>query len=181
MYEQKNDVLFNHLSWWAGNGMDTNEYLVARVGEMHLGIYCRDVKNVYSQRIRLVRLFYQGRIFRGIARVNDQIMQVIDLRRRIGMEERMDGDRLTLISVQTDVSNILAVVVDEIIGMKSIHSEQIHPHQGHLNNTRDNVNLLFPMVAVTNNKDGDLIHILDSTYIDKLEPITEDAGDLELF
>ena len=160
---------------------DTNEYLVAKVGDMKLGIYCRDVKNVYAQRIKLVRLFYQGHIFRGIARVNDKLMQVIDLRRRIGMPDNMQDEFLTLISVQTDVSKLLAVVVDEIIGMKSITSEQLHAHQGNLNNSRDNVNLLFPMVAVLDDKGGELIHILDSTYIDKLEPIAEDAGDLEFF
>lgn len=161
--------------------MDTDEYLVARVGDMHLGIYCRDVKNVYAQRINLVRLFYQGRIFRGIAEVNGQVMQVIDLRRRIGMQEREPGSFMTLISVQTDMSNVLAIVVDEIIGMKHIAQAQMHGHHEQLNNRRDNVNLLFPMVAVMDDKGGDLIHILDSTYIDKLEPITEDAGDLELF
>ncbi len=169
--------------------MDTDEYLVARVGELKLGIYCRDVKNVYAQRINLVRLFYQGRIFRGIAEVNGQVMQVIDLRRRIGMQEKDPGELMTLISVQTDMSKVLAIVVDEIIGMKCITQAQLHAHHEQLNNSQDNVNLLFPMVAVmSDEKDGpmggkmsELIHVLDSTYIDKLEPITEDAGDLEFF
>ncbi len=159
--------------------MDTDEYLVARVGGIKLGIYCRDVKNVYSQKLKLVKLFYQGRIFRGITRINGQVMQIIDLRRRIGMADRLDEEHLTVISFQTDMSNTIAVVVDEIEGMRTINQEQLKSHSSNLNNSQDNVDLLFPMIAVLD--DGQLVHLLDSTYLDKLEPILEEAGDLELF
>jgi len=168
--------LFNRVT---RNMKDTDEYLIAQVGGIQLGIYCRDVKNVYSQNMKLVRLFYQDQIFRGIARINGQIMQIIDLRRRINMDAESESECLTVISFQTEMAKTIAMVVDHIDGMKTIRQEQLCSQNANLNNARDNINLLFPMVAVM--EDGRLIHLLDSTYLDKLEPISEEAGDLEFF
>lgn len=168
--------------------MDKSEYLIARVGHFKLGVYCRDVENVYSDKIRLFRLFYQGGFFRGLTVLNNQVMQVLDLRRRIGMEEREKTEQMTLISFNTGAKNRLAVVVDEIIGMKRVTSDCIRKNDKSLNNRKNNIDLLFPMVAVMtdgvrngNQKDDGLIHLLDSTYLEKHEPIIEDAGELELF
>lgn len=159
--------------------MITDEYLVARIGDLYFGIYCRDVKNVYSQRLKLSRLHYQSHIFRGITHINGEMLQVLDLRRRIGMSSQEDSEVLTMISFQTDLSNLFAIVVDQIVGLKRLPKESLMNHPGHMNNTNANVNLLFPMVALMD--DGSMIHLLDSTYLEKTEPIQEEAGDLEFF
>jgi len=160
--------------------MNNDEYLVARIGRLYFGIYCRDVKNVYTQRFRMSRLHYQSHIFRGVTHINGDLVQVIDLRRRIQMESEGEPDEvMTMISFQTDMSNMYAVVVDQIVGLKYLPKECASPHPGHLNNTHANINLLFPMIAILD--DGMMIHLLDSTYLEKTEPIEEEAGDLELF
>lgn len=159
--------------------MITDEYLVARIGGLHFGIYCRDVKNVYSQQFKLARLHYQRSIFRGVTHVNGELMQIIDLRRRIGMRQEVEPEMLTVISFQTDMSNLYAVIVDQIIGLKRLPKESLLAHPGHLNNQHANINLLFPMVAIL--ESGQMIHLLDSTYLEKTEPIKEEAGDLEFF
>lgn len=119
--------------------------------------------------------------------LNKQVMQVLDLRRRIGMAEREKEDKMTLITFNTGTEKRLAVVVDEIIGMKSITMDQIRKNDKSLGNRQQNIDLLFPMIAVMNdgrrqaNKDDGLIHLLDSTYLEKHEPIIEDSGELEFF
>ena len=161
--------------------MNTEEYLIARIGTMKLGIYCRDLLNVYSERIKLVKIFQQGRMYRGIARINNTVMQVIDLRRRIGMPdaEETPDQKLTLISFQPSMTTTVAIVVDEIIGMRSISTEHLQTPMRNVSNDQGNVHLLFPSVAMMS--DGELIHLLDATYITKTEPIIDDAGELELF
>lgn len=168
--------------------MDKNEYLIARVGNIKVGAYCRDVENVYSTEIRLHKLFYQNGFVRGLTVLNNQIMQVLDLRRRIGMAEREKTDFMNLISFNTGAKNRLAVVVDEIIGMQSVASDCIRKNDDTLGHRKHNIDLLFPMVAVMNDgslkggsKDDGLIHLLDATYLEKHEPIIDDAGELELF
>lgn len=167
--------------------MEKSEYLVARVGNIKLGAYCRDIENVYCDKIRLHRLFYQGGYFRGLTVLNNQVMQVLDLRRRIGMADREKTDKMTLITFNTGAGIRLAVVVDEIIGMKTITNDLIRKNDNSLSNRQNNIDLLFPMIAVMNdgrnkqNSEDSLIHLLDSTYLEKHEPIIEDSGELELF
>ena len=167
--------------------MDKSEYLIARVGNIKLGAYCRDVDNVYCDQFKLYRLFCQGGYFRGLTILNKQVMQVLDLRRRIGLAEREKVDKMTLITFNTGAGIRLAVVVDEIIGMQSIPTDLIRKNDKSLSNRRDNIDLLFPMIAVMNDgrnkqsSDDGLIHILDATYLEKHEPLIEDSGELELF
>ena len=164
--------------------MDKNEYLVARVGCIKIAVYCRDVENVYSGNYSLVKLFYQGDFFRGLTTINGRIMQVLDLRRRIGMEERLKGQHLTMVSFNTGGKNSIAVVVDEIVGMQRIDDNSIRKNEKHFENRAANIGLLFPTVAMMPSHFGagdELIHILDSTYLEKTEKVHEDAGELELF
>lgn len=164
--------------------MDKNEYLVARVGHIKVAVYCRDVENVYSGNYSLVKLFYQGDFFRGLTTINGKIMQVLDLRRRIGMEERLKSQQLTMVSFNTGGDNSIAVVVDEIIGMQRIYSDSICKNEKHFDKRAANIGLLFPTVAMMSAESGvsdELIHILDSTYLEKTESVHEDAGELELF
>lgn len=166
--------------------MDTNDYLIARIGQIKLGVYCRDVENVYSENIRLYKIFQDGGFFRGVTLLNKKIMQVLDLRRRIGMEDREKADLMNLISFNTGGQNRLAVIVDEIIGMKVIAVDVIRKNDKSLSHRKDNIDLLFPLVAVlhdggNSHEDDGLIHLLDATYLEKIEPIEEDSGELELF
>tara|TARA_R110000850_G_scaffold207927_1_gene334029 strand:+ start:104 stop:613 length:510 start_codon:yes stop_codon:yes gene_type:complete len=169
--------------------MDNNEYLIARVGRIKLGVYCRDVENVYSDRIRLYRIFYQEGFLRGLTILNNSVLQVLDLRRRIGMEDRSISELVTLITFNTGFEKRLAVIVDEIIGMKLVDSDCIRKNDKFLNNRRANIDLLFPMIAVLNDgcrednmQDDGLIYLLDATYLEKHEPVViEDSGELELF
>jgi len=159
--------------------MDIDEYLVARIDNIKFGVYCRDVLNVYAQPVTLAKLSTKNSFFRGVAKINDTFMQVIDLRRRIGLEDAETKEQLTLISFQTDMSHTIAVVVDEIVGMKRIATEQLQRPKMNACTSRQNINLLFPMIALMDN--GDMIYLLDSTYIEKTEPVLEEAGDLEFF
>jgi len=161
--------------------MDKSEYLIARVGHLNLGVYCRDVQNVYTEKVKLVKLFYQGDIFRGVASIGGTVMQVIDLRRRIGMDldSEPQTEFLTLISFKTEVSKTIAVVVDEIIGLQRVSMNSIQKNDHILGESVGNIDLLFPMIAKIGK--GEFLHLLDSTYLDKTEPLVEESSELELF
>ena len=169
--------------------MDNNEYLIARIGQIKIGVYCRDVENVYSDRIRLFRIFYQDGFLCGLTILNNSVLQVLDLRRRIGMEARAISEQVNLFTFNTGCEKRLAVIVDEIIGMTLVGSDCIRKNDKFLNNRKANIDLLFPMIAVLNDgsqqvkmKDNGLIYLLDATYLEKHEPVViEDSGELELF
>ncbi|MFT7185799.1 MAG: chemotaxis signal transduction protein [Pseudohongiellaceae bacterium] len=161
--------------------MDKGEYLIARIGGFKLGVYCRDVQNVYTENIKLVKLFYQGDIFHGVASIGGTVMQVIDLRERIGM--RLEGEPkaglLTLICFKTDMLKTIAVIVDEIIGLQEVAMNAIQTNEHLLSQGIGNIDLLFPQIAKIGH--GEFLHLLDSTYLDKTEPLVEESSELELF
>ena len=100
------------------------------------------------------------------------------------MEQRLKGEKLTMVCFNTGGANSLAVVVDDIIGMRRIDSDSIVKNEKHFEKRAENIGLLFPTLALVpcpRSKSEELIHIIDSTYLDKVDPITEDAGELELF
>lgn len=159
--------------------MDTEEFLIARIGRIKLGINCHDVLNVYRQAIKIAAMIDQKAIFLGITTIANEIMPVIDLRIRAGVEATHNQSIRNIITFQTSLTKKFAVIVDEIVGMQAITLKHLQTTNRDLRNQKENLNLLFPLVAI--NSDGSLLHILDSTYLDKLDPIPQESGDLELF
>ena len=164
--------------------MNKTEYLIARVGRMKFGVYCRDVENVFTGQVNLVKLFYQDSMFRGLITINGKLMQVLDLRKRIGLTSNSSVE-LTLVTFNIGADTVIAVVVDEIIGLQRVLTSCIHKNDDFYEHRLKNIGLLFPMVAnvpcLNNPETNELIHLIDSTYLNKTEPIVEESGELELF
>jgi chemotaxis signal transduction protein len=157
-----------------------DDYLIARVENLYFGVFCRDVKRVYNQSVKIVPICRDSDIFRGIAHINSETLNLIDLRRRIGLQPNAEIGHHTLIGMQTSMQNKYAVLVDEIIGLRSIKQGQMIQSKSEFNNKSRNVHLLFPQIATMD--DRKMIHLLDSTYLDKTESVNEEScGALEMF
>ena len=160
--------------------MLAEKYLIAKVNSFNFGVYCKDVTNVYSQKIKITRIMEQGSIYLGIIRFNNTIMKVIDLKSRLGFTPMERKEKYTFITFKTSNTETIALIVDEITGMKDIAPGEMTSDHLTSNNVKMNINLLFPKIYVK--KNGEMIHIIDSTYLDKTEKIDmEESGELEFF
>jgi len=161
--------------------MNGKEYLISRVANLHIGVYCRDVCNIFCKEIRITKMFYQNDLYIGVAKINDHIVNIIDFERRIGEPSRTYSGltKENIIVFQTSVDQQLGLIVDQIIGLKMIEHEDIVKSSNNFNNHQENIHLLFPDIAKT--PDGKLIHLMDVTYLGNTEPVPEDSGDLEFF
>ena len=155
------------------------EYLIASIGKIKIGIDCHDILNVYRQALKITPVTNQDPIYIGITSLAGNTLPVIDLRIRARLEPAAAADIHNIITFQTSMTLQLAILVDEIIGMENIDLNNTQKANSNLHNKNYNLNLLFPSIAIL--KDNSLLHIMDSTYLDKLEPIAEDSGELELF
>lgn len=159
---------------------EENEYLIIRSGRVKFGLYAKDIFNVYNDVPKIRPLARQGDMYAGITLINDKIVRVIDFKKRLAMNSfSATGDELKrMIVFHTSLEDFLGILVDEIIGFRTILQDEMVKHD--LKNTRMNMNLLLPRVAKS--EDNSLIMIIDTTYIDKIEPIVEeDSGGLEFF
>jgi chemotaxis signal transduction protein len=155
------------------------EYLIASIGKIKIGIECHDIRNVYRQALKITPVSNQDPIYIGITSLAGSTLPVIDLRIRARLEPAAATALHNIITFQTSMTLQLAILVDEIIGMEGINLDNTQKANSNLHNKNYNLNLLFPSVAIL--KDKSLLHIMDSTYLDKLEPIAEDSGELEMF
>jgi chemotaxis signal transduction protein len=162
----------------------TNEiYLIAEIDNLLIGCHCKDVLNVYTEEIKITRMFYQTEFFMGVTRINNETMHVLDFRKRIGMPStkiQRNDKKVSLITFETSVKQYVALIVDHILGLEPVADEKMVKHDGTFGHAALNIDLLFPVVATRG--DGSMIHILDVTYLEKTQPIEDDdCGELELF
>lgn len=155
------------------------EYLIALIGKIKIGIDCHDILNVYRQKLKITPVANQHPIYVGITSLASQTLPVIDLRKRVNMQSAAESNIHHIITFQTSMTRRLAILVDDILGMESLNLDATKKANSNLHNQQSNLNLLFPTVAII--KDKSLLHIMDSTYLDNLEPVAEDSGGLELF
>lgn len=155
------------------------EYLIASIGKIKIGIDCHDILNVYRQHLKILPITNQHPIYIGIISLANKTLPVIDLRKRANLQPNSAAHIQNIITFQTGTTRCLAVLVDEILGMESLNPSNIQHANSNLHNQQSNLNLLFPGIAIL--KDQSILYIMDSTYLDKLEAVAEDSGELELF
>ncbi len=64
---------------------DKDEYLVIRAGRQKFGLYAKDIYNVYNFIPQIRPLPQQTEIYVGITSINNQLVSVIDFKKRLAM------------------------------------------------------------------------------------------------
>ncbi len=155
------------------------EYLIGHIGSIIVGFSSQDVSGVFNNDVKIHPLVHQSDIYLGICQIHKKTMQVIDLRKRLRLRSAQQ-DHLTsqhIVTFETGLS--IALVVDIIDGLKRIETESIERFTGTIGHDM-NIDLLFPNIGKL--ADGKIVHLMDATYLDKIDPISnDDSGELELF
>lgn len=156
------------------------EYLAADIGPIHIAASCRDVLGVYHENLELSHARAENSTFPGVAMIANQLMSILDLRSRSGLTTEQISGPQHIISFQTSMAKTYAVIVDHIDGLKSFSDGNMFVGNKNLANQYQNLNLnlLFPKIAI--DEQSIIYHILDTTYLDKLDPIAEQSGELEM-
>ena len=165
--------------------MSANDCLIAKIGCCYIGMYSNDVGNVYYDFPKVTRLPGQNNTYYGLVRINDINIPILNFKERVGiLNSKMDkidyqDYKPAIITFRTGVHQRIGILIDKIIGFEKIDDDQICKSNNNLQNKQKNINLLLPLVA--RRSDGSLLHILDVSYLEKVEEIAEEASELELF
>ena len=156
------------------------EYLISKVGNITIGLHCKDVTNVYTQQLKITKLFYLQDIYLGITTIKNSIVHIVDFSKRILIDSQASAKGSTernIIMFHTSLEKNIAILVDHIIGLKPISSNSIVKSSSNFNNKQKNIHLLFPYVAKMS--DGKLIYLMDVTYVDFIDAIEDNDGELD--
>ena len=103
--------------------VDSQKYLIFMAGHLKLGVVAEDVVEILNNQVITYLPMMPGFI-RGIINMRGQMIPILDVRARLGMEPR-EEDSLVVVLNLGDVQ--LGILVDAVDQMLDIPKANIHP------------------------------------------------------
>ena len=103
--------------------VDSQKYLIFMAGHLKLGVVAEDVVEILNNQL-ITYLPMLPDFIRGIINMRGQMIPILDIRARLGMEPQ-EGDDLVVVINLGDVQ--LGILVDGVDQMLDIPKNNIHP------------------------------------------------------
>ena len=105
------------------DAVDSQKYLIFMAGHLKLGVVAEDVVEILNNQV-ITYLPMLPDFIRGIINMRGQMIPILDIRARLGMEPQ-EGDDLVVVINLGDVQ--LGILVDGVDQMLDIPKNNIHP------------------------------------------------------
>ena len=105
------------------DAVDSQKYLIFMAGHLKLGVVAEDVVEILNNQV-ITYLPMVPDFIRGIINMRGQMIPILDIRARLGMEPQ-EGDDLVVVINLDDVQ--LGILVDGVDQMLDIPKNNIHP------------------------------------------------------
>ena len=105
------------------DAVDSQKYLIFMAGHLKLGVVAEDVVEILHNQV-ITYLPMVPDFIRGIINMRGQMIPILDIRARLGMEPQ-EGDDLVVVINLGDVQ--LGILVDGVDQMLDIPKANIHP------------------------------------------------------
>lgn len=105
------------------DGVDSQKYLIFMAAHLKLGVVAEDVVEILNNQV-ITYLPMVPDFIRGIINMRGQMIPILDIRARLGMEPQ-EGDDLVVVINLGDVQ--LGILVDGVDQMLDIPKNNIHP------------------------------------------------------
>ena len=105
------------------DAVDSQKYLIFMAGHLKLGVVAEDVVEILNNQV-ITYLPMVPEFIRGIINMRGQMIPILDIRARLGMESQ-EGDNLVVVINLGDVQ--LGILVDGVDQMLDIPKVNIHP------------------------------------------------------
>ena len=107
----------------ADDTVDSQKYLIFMAGHLKLGVVAEDVVEILNNQL-ITYLPMLPDFIRGIINMRGQMIPILDIRARLGMESKEDDSLVVVINLG-DVQ--LGILVDGVDQMLDIPKSNIHP------------------------------------------------------
>jgi len=104
------------------NGVDTQKYLIFMAAHLKLGVVAEYVEEILNNQV-ITYLPMLPNFIRGIINMRGQMIPIVDIRARLGLEPEEDS----LVVVINLGDTQLGILVDAVDQMLDIPKENIHP------------------------------------------------------
>lgn len=102
----------------------SNQYIVVTIGVEQYGINIQYVNNIVRMQ-KITRVPMVQKFFKGVMNVRGEIIPVMSIRRRFGMEDDVYTDKTRIIILKPDHQEAIGILVDSVKEVVSLDEENI--------------------------------------------------------
>lgn len=106
------------------NSLEPKQYIVVKLGNEQFGIDIQYVDNIVRKQ-RITRVPKVQPYFKGVINLRGEIMPVMNLRLKFGIEEEEYTNATRLIIIKPDGHDAIGMIVDEVKEVVSLSDDQI--------------------------------------------------------
>lgn len=117
-------------------GEENTQYIVVKIGREQYGINIKYIQNIVRMQ-SITRVPKAPYFIKGVINLRGEIIPVMSIRLRFGLEEEEDTFNTRIIIVKIS-GNAIGLIVDEVKEVTNILEEDIQTVQGDINDERSN-------------------------------------------
>ena len=104
--------------------LEVTQFIVTKIGNEQYGIQIKYVDNIIRM-MKITRVPKAPHYYKGVINLRGEIIPVISLRLKFGLEEIPETKDFRIIIIKTDKSNSVGIIVDSISEVVSLDEEHV--------------------------------------------------------
>ena len=116
---------------------DSRQYIVVKIGSEQYGIDISYIDNIVRMQ-KITRVPKAQRHFKGIINLRGEIVPVMSIRRKMGLEDDVFTNSTRIIILKLEEKGAIGVIVDEVCEVVTLSVEEIDKSTIKSNTVKDN-------------------------------------------
>ena len=104
--------------------LEVTQFIVTKIGNEQYGIQIKYVDNIIRM-MKITRVPKAPHYYKGVINLRGEIIPVISLRLKFGLEEIPETKDFRIIIIKTDKSNSVGIIVDSVSEVVSLDEEHV--------------------------------------------------------
>ncbi len=104
--------------------LEVTQFIVTKIGYEQYGIQIKYVDNIIRM-MKITRVPKAPHYYKGVINLRGEIIPVISLRLKFGLEEIPETKDFRIIIIKTDKSNSVGIIVDSVSEVVSLDEEHV--------------------------------------------------------
>ena len=104
--------------------LEVTQFIVTKIGNEQYGIQIKFVDNIIRM-MKITRVPKAPHYYKGVINLRGEIIPVISLRLKFGLEEIPETKDFRIIIIKTDKSNSVGIIVDSVSEVVSLDEEHV--------------------------------------------------------
>jgi purine-binding chemotaxis protein CheW len=136
---------------------DVSKNLLVKVSDLTFGIDITYIRQIIEAQA-VLRVPDQPDYIKGVITLRDQVIPIMDMRRRLGFETKGYDDRTCFVIIQLGKKH-LGLVVDSVVNLLDVQEADLSDYSGELDEKINAIKVNEVIIGVKSNEKSDIYFI----------------------